>query len=1089
MEEAKEELLRILKNVVFKLIKKVLIVLILICTPILIFAASVYFMVVHVEAAEVEGDWSSVPFAAGQYISGVSAGEDGMLKSTISAQELWDKMIENGSRVNEYLEGPEELVRLMKAEIVTQYPDTRPANKINDPIDWEEVLKDSDSLQGIIKFDRADSNGSTSTMTYVEPQILEGWIEEYNTTGNEEAKKQALSHFTLRKNTGTSNNINNTNVVTSGKMADVSEAIVKEATKLNTYGLSGSVCQAWVGTVYDKAGLGYVPSGCCAYLAGTKWGISSDFSKIVNGAAIWTGAGTYRGTKSCSHASQGGCGHAGIYYKDEEGNDWALSFYNGSVHKDTLQHFLEYYGQGNTPVWGWQGGISVEMEEDKKVDKKENKKEDKKKDTSTKTKQAATVTQVNGDGYRQQYTSSAGITYKHYKQYEGSYAETVPYWTGTIHSSGCGPTSVTILASGLLNSSKTPADIATEMNANYGFTSFETLKKEMDSLGMTSDVIHNPSADDIKNNLKDGKVMLVSVNSNTIFTGGSHIMAIVDINSKGEVYICNPGSSSLYGWYDTSELMKGCDYIVVTNASKPKMRPSDSNGSGYCAVIATWQQIDTNVTTNDPNVTAKSETQYMMNTTNINYEEMVDTYTMPFDLLWAFLVIGEDKNFIFELTDLIYNSDIRITIHDNLTVYTDIDEWNYTQKTKAIVNGNITASCDGKTATDSIKDDIHDPDSVNPYQTTKTVVTKTNTVDVALTRANTWIVDYQNNYTYVSPKENKTGSKIKEDDQEYKQKPDSIGNTYSCEHIKTKKKELRQKVKKLAKQSASEEDEEEKLPSVTFDDKITVEYYNKYINISDTITNNTKTQSYKKGTPNTREKTDPKAKEVNFSTIFNKYEYRKNKSNFKDVSSWLFEIIESNEGISDMLDLVKYLLYKATGDNYGIKKYDFSEFDPSLMNNVVTGAGANYASLNLTSEDLNILYKITSAERGGGTQQQQEYVVSVILNRVLSSKFPNTVSGVVFAPMQFQPTRNGQYNAANPSQTTINAVNNVVATGDKAQYAVYFMTPLAAKGQPWLQNCIYLFNDAGDIHKNDNSHGTHNFYTTQDIKNELQQYN
>lgn len=302
MEEAKEAILRILKQVVFKLVKKVLKILILIAIPIIVLAASVYYMVVYVEGAEVEGDWSSVPFAAGQYISGVSVGENGMFNSKLSAQELWDKMIENGSRVNEYLEGPEELARLMKAEIVTQYPDTRPANKINDPINWEKILKDSDSLQGIIKFDRANSDGTTSTMTYVEPQILEGWIEEYNTTGNEEAKRQALSHFTLRKNTGTSSN--NTNVVTSGKMANVSEAIVKEATKMNTYGLSGSVCQTWVEYVYGNAGFGYVPCGCCAYLAGTKWGISSDFSQIVNGAAIWTGAGSYRGTKSCSHASQ-----------------------------------------------------------------------------------------------------------------------------------------------------------------------------------------------------------------------------------------------------------------------------------------------------------------------------------------------------------------------------------------------------------------------------------------------------------------------------------------------------------------------------------------------------------------------------------------------------------------------------------------------------------------------------------------------------------------------------------------------------------------------------------------------------------------
>ena len=635
----------------------------------------------------------------------------------------------------------------------------------------------------------------------------------------------------------------------------------------------------------------------------------------------------------------GGCGHAGIYYKDEGGSDWVLSFYGGSVHKDTLQHFLDYYGQGNTPVWGWQGGISVEMEEDQEEN-----------DTPTSPRQKSTVNQVDGDGYKQEYTSSAGITYKHFKQYEGSYAEK-PYWTSTIHHSGCGPTSVAILASGLVNSSTTPAEIAEEMNRNYGLTSYETLNKEMNALGMVSNVIQSPSANDIKTNLQDGKVMLVSVNGNTMFTDNSHIMAIVDINSSGQVYICNPGSSSLYGWYDISEVMKGCNYIVITDAGKPNVVSSDSTSSAYSAVVATWEQVDTTVTTDDPNAKARNETQYTITTTNINYQEMVDQYTMPFDLLWAFLVIGEDRNFVFELADLVYGSDIQITIHDNLTVDTDIDEWNYTQRTKAVVNADLTASCNGQTATDSIKDDIHDPHEDKTYKTTKTVVTQTNTVDIALTRANTWIVDYQNDYTYVAPKETKTTDEVKKDDEEYKDKPNHTEDNYSCEHIDTKRNELATKVKELAikaivstmvePNTANIETQVAQLPPVTFDDKIKAEYYNKYINISDTVTNKIKMQEYTQGTPSTREKTDSKADEVNFSTIFNKYEHRKNKSNIKDVSSWLFEIIESNESTADMSDLIRYLLYKATGTSYGVKEYDFSEYDASQFSSVTGIVGSS----------------------------------------------------------------------------------------------------------------------------------------------------
>ena len=50
------------------------------------------------------------------------------------------------------------------------------------------------------------------------------------------------------------------------------------------------------------------------------------------------------------------------------------------------------------------------------------------------------------------------------------------------------------------------------------------------------------------------------------------------------------------------------------------------------------------------------------------------------------------------------------------------------------------------------------------------------------------------------------------------------------------------------------------------------------------------------------------------------------------VPEWLFEIIETN-GKPD-LDLVKYLLYKATGKDYGVKEYDFSEFDASKFTDV-----------------------------------------------------------------------------------------------------------------------------------------------------------
>lgn len=365
----------------------------------------------------------------------------------------------------------------------------------------------------------------------------------------------------------------------------------------------------------------------------------------------------------------------------------------------------------------------------------------------------------------------------------------------------------------------------------------------------------------------------------------------------------------------------------------------DDDTVNYSVVVATWEQIDTTVTSNDPGVEEKNTTQYEMTTTNINYGEMVEAYTMPFDLLWALLVVGEDKNFIFELTDLIYNSDIQITVHDNLTINTDIDEWHYTEQTKAEVDATIKASCNGKTATATLSDKDHDPYAFSTYKTTKRVVTKTNTLDIALTKANVWIVDYENKYTYNEATANTTTSEVKEEDESYPNQPSSTGDSFSCEHIEAKKAELINQVQTAVLQDPEGMPTVDGTPvgvieaTVHFEEDIEVKYYKRHVDMYDKVTNIETTQSYVPGTPEIKEKTDEKTA-PNFVTIFKKFDYRANKSKIKDASEWLFEIIETNESTADKLDLVKYLLYKATGHNYGITEYDFSEFEPQSFSDV-----------------------------------------------------------------------------------------------------------------------------------------------------------
>ncbi len=944
-EETKAQLKQIVKKVV-KIISRLFFPIILLLAVIVVFIAAFTYFITVDDGTYKEDDWSSTPYAAGTYVNGTTVNNDGTISTSTSAQELWDKMIQNGSRVNEYLDTPEELVRLMRAEIVTQYPDTR--SNPDEPINWEKIIEEPDKLQGIIKFKRAKDDGSISTMSYVDPETFQGYIDEYNKTGSKTAKNNALNHFTLKKTSSSTTNGNGGAIAAGeGVMTDISQAIVNATNKTPWPG--ASLCSKWVNDVYDNAGVTAIRVNS-AYDQSKITVISTDRTAIPIGAAVYgTGTGT----------AGGPYGHVGIYL----GGGQVVDSVSNGIRTVSLEQWIKE--QENYPVnsnnvlpdmngneqhgwlgWGWADGNKIRgttqdpniKENDPNNKTEEEKEEEDKIDKENKKK--GTVVETEGDGYTRKYVSSAGITYTDFKQIEGSYKDN-PYWSGTISSDGCGPTSLAILASGLTNLNYTPADVAQEMQNKFGGTSPEYLKQEMDSLGMPAEFKYSPSAEEIQDNLRNGKVMLVCVDGNTIYTQQGHLMALVDINEQGQVYILNPASNTLWGWTDISEIMKGCAYIVTTDAGAAGIA-SSSNTSEYTAVVATWKQIDTQVVTSkdpkDPKVEDYSNTQYSMTTTNINYEEMVDPYTMPFDLLWALLVTGESKGFVFELADLVYNSNIEITVHDNLTINTDIDNWTYVNKKKAVVSGTITATCGDKSTSGNVEEHPHETE--DKYNTIKTVKTQSNTVNVALTRANVWIVDYKNEYTYSAPSETETTSTKTVKNQEYPSNPESTSDSYSCEEITAKKQELAEKARKSYNTSieitettgnSSATSTTITIPTVSYSENIKVEHYSKYINMIDNITNIVNSQKYISGTPDLKEKTDKKSKEPNFVTIFNKNKYEKNAANIRSASSWLFEILDINDSTSDMLDLIKYLLYKATGINYGIKEFDFSIFYPGQL--------------------------------------------------------------------------------------------------------------------------------------------------------------
>ena len=175
MEKLKDRL----KEVFRKMGKRLVISMSLSMILISVLAGAIYFLTLE-DAKRKEGDWSSTPYAASEYINGVAIEKDGTIKSEMTAEELWKKMQENKSNVKGYLKDAAELARLMRAELVTQYPDTRP--NPDQPIDWEKVIEEEDKIQGIIKFKRSLEDGEKLTMSYIDPDTFQGYIDEYNKT-------------------------------------------------------------------------------------------------------------------------------------------------------------------------------------------------------------------------------------------------------------------------------------------------------------------------------------------------------------------------------------------------------------------------------------------------------------------------------------------------------------------------------------------------------------------------------------------------------------------------------------------------------------------------------------------------------------------------------------------------------------------------------------------------------------------------------------------------------------------------------------------------------------------------------------------
>ena len=358
----------------------------------------------------------------------------------------------------------------------------------------------------------------------------------------------------------------------------------------------------------------------------------------------------------------------------------------------------------------------------------------------------------------------------------------------------------------------------------------------------------------------------------------------------------------------------------------------ESDNTESVVKVAIFNKNTKTIESTDPNVQNSNTVTYNMTTKDIDYQSIVKNYTLPFDYIWAWLVLTEDKDFAMKLADMAYESDIEITVFDNQSNTKSVNVETYTVKEDIDITGKIKvySITVGTGLENSVKS--WDREAFNDYMVTETNVLETTTFDAYVTKANVWFGNYVKEFkrTNDDPIENESNEELSDEIVEENVKLENkdrfnLVTTYLNERI------------------AVHGDISSNLgviggEIVYKNEIVTSSKINRMSNTTTTI-NKTSWEEV----PSTTETEDGyDIENGKFVTLYKSREASTARNVMETASSWLFDILESNESTAEMVDLTKYLLYKATNIDYGVTEFNISEYRIDGMQMV--GSGVLYGN-------------------------------------------------------------------------------------------------------------------------------------------------
>lgn len=130
---------------------------------------------------------------------------------------------------------------------------------------------------------------------------------------------------------------------------------------------------------------------------------------------------------------------------------------------------------------------------------------------------------------------------------------------------------------------------------------------------------------------------------------------------------------------------------------------------------------------------------------------------------------------------------------------------------------------------------------------------------------------------------------------------------------------------------------------------------------------------------------------------------------------------------------------------------DWSDSNSGVSSNDYFSSGGGFSA-----DELLLIAQVVQLETKGSGVEARAAVANVIYNRIASSRFPNSVSGVIFQKNQFTVANNeDKLRAVVPVSKTIEAVNQIFVNGDRfmPEDVLYFRS--SSKGTSWNNRVYY----------------------------------